>query len=65
MNQFIGQSQVGERVLVHMIVKIVLVGPKRFTQPMITVEHTGNAVKPESVKMVFIQPESAVGEEKM
>ena len=61
MNQLIGQGQIREGILIHIFAIIIVIGGKGFTQTMIVVEHTCDAIKTKPVQMVFIEPETAVG----
>ena len=65
MDEFIGKGKIREGILVHTVVKIVIVRSECFRQSVMQVEHAGYTVKTETVKAVFIQPETAVGKQKV
>ncbi len=61
----VGQRQVGQRIFVDVVVEVVGIGAKASIEPVVAVEHAGDTVEAESVEPVFVQPEAAVGQQKM
>ena len=65
LSQVHGKLQVGDRVHVRVHGEIHLVVHKRGAQAVVMIEHAGDAVKAEAVKMIFFQPEAHVGKQEM
>ena len=61
LDKFIGQGQVGDGIFILLPVIIHFVAGKIARQPMIEVQHAGNAIEAESVKPVLFQPVPAIG----
>ncbi|VTR68605.1 hypothetical protein DESC_710101 [Desulfosarcina cetonica] len=65
MDQFVGQGQVGQGILVHAGVEIVVVPRKGPFQAVVGVKHAGDAVEAKAVHPEGIQPVAAVGQQEM
>ena len=61
MNDPIGEVAVVPCVLVNRCIKVLAVIHEVDAETMMEIEHTGDAIKTISVKMIFIQPITAVG----
>ena len=64
MNQTVGKGQVGQRIFVYAVVKIIVIGGKCPFQSVMQIEHAGDTVKPKTVKSKFVQPVPAIGDQK-
>ena len=64
-NQVVGQLQVGQGILVHVVSKIPLISVEGGAQTMVTIEHGGHAIEAEAVKMELREPILHVGEQKV
>ncbi len=61
--EHVSKSQVRNCVLVHALVEIKPVVPESLLQAVIPVQHARDAVEPEPVQMIFLNPELAVAEQ--
>ena len=59
------QSQIGKSIFIHIAAEILFQRGKSAVDTVVKVEHTGDAVKAESVYPVLIQIETAVGKKQM
>ena len=64
-NEFVGQCQIADGVVVLMAVEVVAVVHEGFAQTMAVVEHGGDAVKAEAIEVEFFQPVFAVGQQEV
>jgi len=60
-----GQLEIGDRLQVGVHRKILAVVGKGRTQTVVQIEHGGDTVEPETVKVVLLQPEFQVGQQKV
>ena len=65
MDHLVGERQVRKGVAVHGAVEVHRIVGERRAESMMGVEHRGDAVEAEPVEVVFIEPETAVGEKEM
>ena len=65
MNEFIGQSEINDGVVVLPSVVIVVVRTESLSQTVVVIEHRGNAVEPEPIEPEFVEPVFAVGEQEV
>ena len=55
-----GQCKIGYGIFVHPRIEIIVITDEIATQTVVPVQHTGHAVEPEAVQMIFLHPEFAV-----
>jgi hypothetical protein len=64
-DNLVGQGQVRDGVLVHRGAEVGVVRCECLAEAAVVVHHAGDAVEPEPVHPVLVQPETAVGQEEM
>ena len=64
-DKLVGQGEVDDGVVVLPAVVVVVVGAEGLSQPVVVVEHRGDAVEPESIEVKFVEPVLAVGEQEV
>ena len=64
-NQCVGQRQVTDGIVVLMPVEIIPIVAERLAQPVAVIEHRRDTVETETVEMVLVQPEFAVGQQEV
>ena len=64
-DEHIGEGQIFDGVLIDPLVEIVVVSDEVLAQAVVPIQHAGHAVEPESVQMVFLHPEFAVGKKEV
>ena len=62
-DQHVRKREVSHRILVHSGVEIQFIVPEILSEPMIPVNHAGDPVEAETVQVIFLEPELAVGKE--
>ena len=65
MNEFIGQCQVADGVIVFVTIEIVTVIAESFSQSVTVIKHGCNTVETESVELILFQPEFTVRQEEV
>ncbi|OAV68588.1 hypothetical protein Barb4_02032 [Bacteroidales bacterium Barb4] len=65
MYKLVRQRQVSNGILVLPLVEIIPVTAKRLTQPVTVIKHGSNPVETEAVELILLQPELAIGQQKM
>ena len=61
----VGEGEVGVGILIHGAVEVHPIVGEVHAQAMVEVEHGGDAIEAETVEVVLIKPEAAVGEEEV
>ena len=64
-DNFIGQPQINQSIIVHLIIEIIIIGCKGLAQTVVQIKHTGDTIETKPVQLIFIQPEATVGQQKM
>ena len=64
-DKFVGQRQVGDGIGVLAAVVVVVITAEGLSQSVAIVQHRGHAVETETVKLVLLEPELAVGQQEV
>jgi len=65
MDDAIRQRQIGQGVFIDASVEVVGIGQEGFPQAVVQVEHARHAVEAKAVEAVLVEPEPAVGQQKV
>ena len=59
------KRQIGDGILVHAGIEIIVIAAEILAEAVVPVKHAGDPVETESVQMIFLHPELAVGKEEV
>ena len=65
MNEHIGKRKIGHGILIDSEIEIIVISAEVLAEAVVPIEHTGDSIEAETVQMVLLHPELAVGEEEM
>ena len=64
-DKFVGQGQIGDGIGVLTTIVVVIIATESLSQTMTVIQHRGHAIEAETVELVFLQPELAVGQQEI
>ena len=62
MDEFVGQGEVTDGVVVLVSIEIVAIAAKGFSKPMAVIKHRRHAIEAETIEVELFEPIFAVGE---
>ena len=65
MDEFVGKCQVADGIVIFVTIKVITIAAEGFAQTMTIIEHGGNSIETETIKMEFFQPILTVGKQEV